>query len=79
MLFYSAPFNLFRSTGSSGAASLDSSNRSLKVLRRPVEITEVKRTKMTDNGRLTLHRNGTASVYIRDPWGNAVEIIKANS
>jgi catechol 2,3-dioxygenase-like lactoylglutathione lyase family enzyme len=27
---------------------------------------------------LTPHRDGTASVYIRDPWGNAVEIMKIN-
>jgi catechol 2,3-dioxygenase-like lactoylglutathione lyase family enzyme len=30
-------------------------------------------------GTLTPHRDGTASVYIRDPWGNAVEIIKINN
>ncbi len=29
-------------------------------------------------GTLTPHRDGTASVYIRDPWGNAVEIMKAS-
>ena len=29
-------------------------------------------------GTLTPHRDGTASVYIRDPWGNAVEIMKAD-
>ena len=29
-------------------------------------------------GTLTPHRDGTASVYIRDPWGNAVEIMKIN-
>jgi catechol 2,3-dioxygenase-like lactoylglutathione lyase family enzyme len=29
-------------------------------------------------GALTPHRDGTASVYIRDPWGNAVEIMKIN-
>ena len=29
-------------------------------------------------GPLTKHRNGTASVYVRDPWGNAIEIMKAD-
>lgn len=27
-------------------------------------------------GPLTTHRDGTASVYIRDPWGNAIEIMQ---
>ena len=27
-------------------------------------------------GKLTKHRDGTASVYIEDPFGNAVEIIE---
>jgi hypothetical protein len=25
------------------------------------------------------HRDGTASVYIKDPWGKAIEIVKAKS
>lgn len=28
------------------------------------------------HGPLTPHRDGTASVYVRDPWGNAVEYLK---
>lgn len=27
-------------------------------------------------GPLTPHRDGTASVYIRDPWDNAIEIMQ---
>ncbi len=27
-------------------------------------------------GELTPHRDGTASIYIKDPFGNAVEILK---
>ncbi|MCG7895196.1 MAG: VOC family protein [Candidatus Thiodiazotropha taylori] len=27
-------------------------------------------------GELTTHRDGTASIYINDPFGNAIEIIK---
>ena len=27
-------------------------------------------------GRLTSHRDGTASVYITDPWKNSVEVLK---
>ena len=27
-------------------------------------------------GPLTPHRDGTASVYVKDPWGNAVEYLK---
>lgn len=29
-------------------------------------------------GPLTKHRDGSASVYVRDPWGNAIEIMKAD-
>lgn len=29
-------------------------------------------------GQLNMHRDGTASVYIKDPFGNSVEIIKAD-
>lgn len=28
-------------------------------------------------GALTQHRDGTASLYVEDPWGNAIEIMKA--
>jgi catechol 2,3-dioxygenase-like lactoylglutathione lyase family enzyme len=28
-------------------------------------------------GALTTHRDGTASVYVDDPWGNTIEIMKA--
>lgn len=38
----------------------------------------VERDKAESYGTLTPHRDGTASVYIQDPWGNAIEIIKAN-
>jgi extradiol dioxygenase family protein len=27
-------------------------------------------------GKLTPHRDGTASIYLQDPFGNAIEIIK---
>lgn len=30
-------------------------------------------------GPLTPHRDGTASVYIEDPWGNSVEILKTDA
>ncbi|MDG2176896.1 MAG: VOC family protein [Gammaproteobacteria bacterium] len=30
-------------------------------------------------GSLTTHRDGTASVYIKDPFGNAVELIREQS
>ncbi|MEM9683614.1 MAG: VOC family protein, partial [Pseudomonadota bacterium] len=29
-------------------------------------------------GPLTPHRDGTASVYIEDPWGNSVELLKTD-
>ncbi len=38
----------------------------------------VERVNAESYGALTPHRDGTASVYIRDPWGNAVEIMKAD-
>jgi catechol 2,3-dioxygenase-like lactoylglutathione lyase family enzyme len=38
----------------------------------------VERANAEKYGALTRHRDGTASVYIRDPWGNAVEIMKIN-
>ena len=31
-----------------------------------------------DYGELTVHRDNTASIYINDPFGNAVEIIKTH-
>ena len=37
----------------------------------------VERDKAELYGALTPHRDRTASVYIQDPWGNAIEIIKA--
>lgn len=36
----------------------------------------VENTSAENFGRLTEHRDGTRSVYIRDPYGNTVEIIK---
>jgi catechol-2,3-dioxygenase len=36
----------------------------------------VESDKAESYGPLTPHRDGTASVYIQDPWGNAIEIIK---
>jgi catechol 2,3-dioxygenase-like lactoylglutathione lyase family enzyme len=27
-------------------------------------------------GELTAHRDGTSSVYVDDPWGNTIEIMK---
>ena len=30
-------------------------------------------------GPLTPHRDGTASVYIEDPWGNSVEFLKTGA
>lgn len=30
-------------------------------------------------GPLSVHRDGTSSVYVRDPWGNAVEFIERGS
>jgi len=29
-------------------------------------------------GKLTSHRDGSASVYIKDPWDNCAEIMKSN-
>ena len=28
-------------------------------------------------GALVTHRDGTASTYIKDPWGNTIEILKS--
>ena len=48
-----------------------------------IALTDIEAAIERDNaesyGRLTLHREGTASVYIRDPWGKAVEIMKRSS
>ena len=35
----------------------------------------VERDKAESYGPLMRHRDGTASTYIRDPWGNAIEIM----
>lgn len=37
----------------------------------------VERDDAASFGALTRHRDGTASVYIEDPWGNTVEIMQA--
>jgi len=37
----------------------------------------VERDKAELFGPLISHRDQTASVYIQDPWGNAIEIMKA--
>ena len=29
-------------------------------------------------GSLTHHRDGTSSTYIKDPWGNSIEIMQTN-
>ena len=39
----------------------------------------VERENAKSFGALTPYRDGTASVYIKDPWGNAIEIVKAKS
>jgi catechol 2,3-dioxygenase-like lactoylglutathione lyase family enzyme len=36
----------------------------------------VERADAESYGPLTPHRDGTASVYVEDPWGNAIEIMK---
>ena len=38
----------------------------------------VERDDVDSYGSPTLHRDGSASVYIEDPWGNTIEIVKAN-
>ena len=30
-------------------------------------------------GSLQKHRDGTASVYVKDPWGNVIELIRTKS
>ncbi|MGR8920093.1 MAG: VOC family protein [Gammaproteobacteria bacterium] len=37
----------------------------------------ITRANAADFGELTAHRDGTASTYITDPFGNAVEIMQA--
>ncbi len=36
----------------------------------------VERADAASYGPLIPHRDGTASVYINDPWGNVIEILK---
>ena len=36
----------------------------------------IENAKAEQFGELTLHRDGTESIYIKDPFGNSVEIIK---
>jgi catechol 2,3-dioxygenase-like lactoylglutathione lyase family enzyme len=38
----------------------------------------VERDNAESYGSLKSHRDRTASVYIQDPWGNTIEIIKTN-
>jgi catechol-2,3-dioxygenase len=37
----------------------------------------VKRENAEKHGKLTKHRDGSSSVYVTDPWGNAVEYLKS--
>ena len=30
-------------------------------------------------GKLTSHRDGTASIYIKDPFGNSIEMLKTGN
>jgi len=39
---------------------------------------QVERENAESYGTLKRHRDGTASAYIEDPWGNTIEIMKAN-
>ena len=38
----------------------------------------VERENAESYGTLKSHRDGTSSAYIKDPWGNTIEIMKAN-
>lgn len=37
----------------------------------------IERTNAENYGELVSHRDGTASLYIPDPWGNTLEILKS--
>jgi len=39
----------------------------------------IERDDAASYGELTPHRDGTASVYVRDPWDNVIEIMKPAS
>ena len=39
----------------------------------------VERQDAERHGPLTSHRDGTASVYVDDPWGNPIEYLKSGS
>ncbi|MBS28136.1 MAG: glyoxalase [Alphaproteobacteria bacterium] len=39
----------------------------------------VTRADAESHGTVTPHRDGTASVYTRDPWNNAIEIMKSDA
>ncbi|MCR9245985.1 MAG: VOC family protein [bacterium] len=39
----------------------------------------VTRDDATKFGELTTHRDGTKSVYIKDPWGNSIEVLDRES
>ena len=39
----------------------------------------VERESAETHGTLTEHRDGSASIYVKDPWGNAVEYLKPAS
>jgi len=36
----------------------------------------VERSNAAEYGALTPHRDGTASVYVEDPWGNTIEFLQ---
>jgi len=76
--WYQAEFNVETAYRDESWALLQFDNIALALVlpeQHPPHIA-VERDKAESYGPLTPHRDGTASVYIQDPWGNAIEIIK---
>lgn len=78
--WYQSRFDLNISYSDKTWALLDFSNISLALVlpnQHPPHIA-IARDNATSFGPLTDHRDGTASTYIKDPWGNSIEIMQSS-
>ena len=78
--WYRARFNVETTYADDSWALLQFDNIALALVlpeQHPPHIA-VERDKAEAYGPLRHHRDGSASTYIRDPWGNAIEIMQTH-
>lgn len=78
--WYSARFDAETAYADDSWAMLRFDNVALALVlpdRHPPHIA-VERPDARSHGSLVRHRDGTASAYIEDPWGNVIEIMQSD-